>query len=545
MRIITTLSLLLVYSLIGNGQEPDFKIRRVAVFKNGTVFLEKEAVVDASSGSADVSGYPVQSGQAGGMPPVVTATYPFRPEAYEGTPVPVLFGTAFWSAPGNEVLEVVAGSREEVEKAPADNLARLLQLNIGKKVCIWTKDTKGPINCGNIVGHSTPGDGQSAGQLLLRDGQTLHQFAVHNIQRLEFGEDAVYEEEVASRKPSLRLKLARAEKQQPIRFSCMQKGMSWFPNYHVVLLGNGKARLSLFANLMNDMEKLDQAPVSFAVGIPSFRFGHLAEPLFSGQAVLGFLKNLNNLPGESLAMFSNAITSQRVEANADAFSGAGTFPDSEGLMQEDLFFYELDEVSLEPGERGLFKLLEQEVAYEDLYVVDIKRAPMPWQRSRAEEEGPKNLVWQALKFKNRETVPLTTGTVSFFSREGEGLKPIGQNELSFTPAKSNALVKMAAVPDILVSDESTEAGRKSNARDHKDLVTVKARIRAVNYKGKKITLRINREITGRFLNSDTDWETSASFDHAGTLNALSNATWEITLEPKGKRELSYTYEVYE
>ncbi|MCB9294659.1 MAG: hypothetical protein H6559_16290 [Lewinellaceae bacterium] len=545
MRIITTLSLLWICSFTVYGQEPAFRIRRAAVFKNGTAFLEKEAVVDASSGSADVSGYPVQSGQAGGMPPVVTATYPFRPEAYEGAPVPVLFGTTFWSAPGNEVLEVVAGSREEVEKAPADNLARLLQLNIGKKVCIWTKDTKGPINCGNIVGHSTPGDGQSAGQLLLRDGQTLHQFAVHNIQRLEFGEDAVYEEEVASKKPSLRLKLARAEKQQLIRFSCMQKGMSWFPNYHMVLLGNGKARLSLFANLMNDIEKLDQAPVSFAVGIPSFRFGHLAEPLFSGQAVPGFLKNLNNLPGENLAMFSNAITSQRVEANADAFSGAGAFPDSEGLMQEDLFFYELDEVSLEPGERGLFKLLEQEVAYEDLYVVDIKRAPMPWQRTRAEEEGPKNLVWHALKFKNRETVPLTTGTVSFFSREGEGLKPIGQNELSFTPARSNALVKMVAVPDILVSDESTEAGRKSNARDHKDLITVKARIRAVNYKGKKITLRINREITGRFLNSDTDWETSASFDHADTLNALSNATWVVTLEPKEKRELSYTYEVYE
>ncbi|MCB0582703.1 MAG: hypothetical protein KDD10_25715, partial [Phaeodactylibacter sp.] len=102
-----------------------------------------------------------------------------------------------------------------------------------------------------------------------------------------------------------------------------------------------------------------------------------------------------------------------------------------------------------------------------------------------------------------------------------------------------------AVPDILVSDESTEAGRKSNARDHKDLITVKARIRAVNYKGKKITLRINREITGRFLNSDTDWETSASFDHADTLNALSNATWVVTLEPKEEREVSYTYEVYE
>lgn len=183
------------------------------------------------------------------------------------------------------------------------------------------------------------------------------------------------------------------------------------------------------------------------------------------------------------------------------------------------------------------------MAYEDIYVVDIQQEPH--QPRYSEEEEPRIHVWHALKFKNQKDMPLTTGAISFFSEEGEGLNPISQNELGFTPANSKAVVKMTAVPDILVSSTAREVERKNNARDYKDLVTVEGKVKAVNYKGKKISLQINRHLEGRLLASDTDWETSALFNYTGAVNPISEATWVVSLKPGEEKEITYRYEVYE
>ncbi|MCO6478955.1 MAG: hypothetical protein J5I94_20140 [Phaeodactylibacter sp.] len=542
MRIISILVLLAVFVLAAAGQERGFQLRRVVVFKDGTVFLEKEAEVDAASGTVSLSEYPVEARLSADAVTDVPPSY-YDPGYSRNSALPVLFGTVRWSAPGNEVLDVVAGSREEARQVPADNLHRLLQLNVGRKVCIWTKDTKGPNNCGYIVGHSGDGAGNIPGQLLLRDGQILHQFAVQSIQRLEFEADAVYEEEITETMPSLHLNLERAAEKQTLRLAYLQKGMSWFPNYQMVLLGNGKARLSLYANLMNDIEALDKVPVSFAVGIPSFRFGYLEEPLFTRQTVRSFLQDLENAPAEGPVSMVNMITTQRASANRDIWFGTNLVADFEGLMKEDLFFYNRDEVSLPRGGRGLFKILEQEVAYEDLYVVDIQQGR--GQAGYGAEDEPRNRAWHALKFRNKADAPLTTGAISFYSAEKEGLSPISQNELGFTPAKGNAVVKMAVAPDILVSGAAREVGRKNNARDNKDLITVEGKVKAVNFKGKKITLQASCRLEGRLLDSDANWETTAFFNQTGAANPISEATWTITLKPGEEREVTYRYEVYE
>ena len=499
------------------GQSPEFELQELTAFRNGTAFLEKEAIVDAATGSVQLTEYPIEALS--------------DDEAAIKSSFPVLFGTVHWSAPGNEVLQVVSENREVLQQIPADNLYRLLQLNAGKKVCIWTKDTKAPSNCGYILGHSEEGDEKISGQLLLREGQALHQFAVQNIQRLEFEADAIYEEEAIEVEPSLRLELARAKSRQKLQLSYLQHGINWFPSYQLVLSEAGQARLTLFAHLINGIENLNKVKVNFAFSSPPLSYARRESLSFTGHAVENVLPQLSAIPGR-------AGTAKETEFYLPRpLPGGG---EKKEAMSPALFYYQQEDVCLGQGGRGLFNLFEWESASEQLYAVEVEPAKQP--PPVGEEQKQSATVWKALKFRNKGDVPLAEGKVDIFLQNQGKLRPLGESELVFTPPKEEVIVKMEVAQDILVSivDQQPKEKRREQEPDGSTLVNVKMKL--VNNKGRKALLYVRRNVNGRPLQCNIDWQVNALVDPSGSLSPVSEVAWLICLEPGEELEVNYSYE---
>ena len=230
-----------------------------------------------------------------------------------------------------------------------------------------------------------------------------------------------------------------------------QRGLSWLPNYHFQLLGDQKARLSLKANVYNEIEDLEDATVDFVIGIPSI--SNIQEPLFSRQSLAEFMSGLErNTRSRSSPYTKSTMTTSRASTNYHV-SEDSHFDDldTEGKMSnEELFYFTKENLSLPKGGRMLIHLLESDISYEDRYSVRLQKDSGSYERYRDTSSNP---VWHSLKFKNESGFPLPTGAISFVKEENGSKYPISQNHLDFVPAGLTARVKMTEVPDIVVLDD--------------------------------------------------------------------------------------------
>ena len=510
--------------LTSSQAQPDFQIRKVIVFKNGLVFFQKEAEVTA--------------GRSLDLP-----TLPIEPEDHDnlllgrGMKVPVVFGTVNWSLPynaDNEVLSATTIVQEEMVDQDAQNLKDLIELNADKEVCFWLKDSTSP-ECGTLVKSFVV----ASNRIVLQKGEQLHLIDIDDVSKLEFTGGTTMKKEVTQKKQGIELSFAAPVNQDRLNVSYLQKGMAWMPNYQMIIDGEGKAELKLYANLMNDVEPLDDIPVYFALGIPSFKYDNLAEPLFTRAHVLNFLSSLEGVPENyDHSSYANVITYQRSNVNA----GVGnTLANDGGDLEDNIYLYHYPGVTLYKGGTGHFKLFSQEVKYSDVYRVDLNEGNQ-WRNEKEQE----NIVWHTIVFKNAQDVPLTTGTINFSSKNGNSLKPIGQGVLDFIPANANGSVKMVRVPDIWVGDIQTEISRKEDVRGYRDLVTVKGEVTIKNFKKEgNIKMSINHTLTGKLIDSSIkSWTAKETFNQRDKNNPSTQVEWIIDIGADEELSFTYTYQLY-
>src|SRR5437762_43542 len=89
----------------------------------------------------------------------------------------------------------------------------------------------------------------------------------------------------------------------------LQKGVRWIPNYLVDLDGAGKATVKLQATLINEMIDLDKVTVNLVVGVPSFLFKDMIDPMALGQTIAQLTPYLES--DQQIANnYSNAVMTQ-------------------------------------------------------------------------------------------------------------------------------------------------------------------------------------------------------------------------------------------
>jgi hypothetical protein len=526
MKNYTVISLVIFhFSFFTLSAQSGVKTKTVAVFKNGSGFFVKTGNVKLHNGSLR-------------MDDTINAT----------------FGT-LWFSSGDNTITSVTSKMEEVERSnsvQAENTGDLLKANIGKKIKIAAKDEE------PIEGTIEKVDNDMV--IIKEAGKWVH-YKISWLNRIDFLEQPVYN---LTSKESARITQIdfKEDKESTLNMMYLQKGISWLPTYLVELWPNNKAELTLTANLVNDAENLDNADVSLVVGVPNFKYSGLFSPLTSTQTITDFLYLLNNEADNTISLTKNILTNQSVNYMSDKEEPYKENNEPEafalgGTVQEDLFFYRLNSISLPKGGRGLYTVLKEEVPFRHIYESDLDENSLSGQYynvSSGGEDGFDNTVqkthkvYHSIELENTSKLPWTTGSAMVVNPVDGNTGPLSQDILNYTPMKAKVNVKITEAPDIQVKDAEVETAREERKKIVQkvpyDLITVNATITAKNYKDEDVDLTVRRTVNGDLKSCSVDWTSKKMVNLYQGANTTNNVKWDIHLKAGEEKKITYIYKVY-
>ena len=236
------------------------------------------------------------------------------------------------------------------------------------------------------------------------------------------------------------------------------------------------ARVQLQATLVNELVDLDDATANLVVGVPTFAFREIVDPMALQETVarLGTCFDSQSASGYAL---SNAIMSQAAgtedsrlrDENLRRSSPAPALrPEIAGSeSDEDLFVFTVKGVTLKKGERMVLPVADYELAYRDVYVLDLPFAPPMEVRANANEAQQREIgrllgaprFTHVLRLANSAPEPLTTAPALIAS----GDRVLGQGLMSYTARGAECDLALTTAVDIKVTKHDRETGRAPGA----------------------------------------------------------------------------------
>jgi hypothetical protein len=514
----------------------------VALFKNGLGFVTRAAELPAGSGTVLI----------------------------EGLPAPA-HGT-FWVYAldaGASIRDLVAFERETVERLEAVSVPEMIEANVGQTVDLrlGEKETvrakivsvaadrasepprTGPSRFGYDPGaYVTPP--QASSLVILQSGGGTMAVNRNAVLQLSSPSGALRTAiERRKRTVTLRRGADRRGGDGRIAVAYLARGITWAPSCAIDITDPKKARLTAKAEIIDEIEDLDGVQVSFVTGFPNLKFADVIDPIAMRGDLGAFLNDLSN-PAQGARGNRDVVMQQSVLSNVQ-MDNEITFPayasgPQEGQTQEELFFYPQKGVTLRRGERGYYPLFTAEVPYEHLYEWKIGDALDRQDQYRAAEAGPEKAedVWHSIRLTNSSSVPWTTAPALTM----QGGQVLGQDLIHYTSVGGKTTVRITKAVDIKAEQAEYETARQRNAANFYgtsyDLVEVRGKLEAVNYKDKSITLTITKELSGDVLKSSPAARVTQTAKGLKQVNPRSVLTWELPVKTRGKLAIEYGYKVY-
>jgi hypothetical protein len=265
-----------------------------------------------------------------------------------------------------------------------------------------------------------------------------------------------------------------AKREIEVGMAYVQKGLRWIPSYKVTIDGKGKARVQLQATLVNELADLDDVTANLVVGVPTFAFKGMVDPMALQQTVAQLGDYFDAKSASGLAM-SNAIMAQtgardeeRFRADNEPSNVPGVGPEVAGSeADQDLYVFTVKRVTLKKGERMVLPVAEYELGYHDVYVLDLPFAPPMEVRANANDAQQQQLARllgaphfvHVLRLTNSAHEPLTTAPALISS----GDRVLGQGMMSYTAPGADCDLGLTTAVDIKVAKSDKESGRVPNA----------------------------------------------------------------------------------
>lgn len=346
-------------------------------------------------------------------------------------------------------------------------------------------------------------------------------------------------------------------------------GIRWIPTYRLTLGKDGKARLRMQAEILNEMEDLDEVPLELVVGVPNFRFRDTVSPMILQLAMGNPLGAVSSAISASNAIFlnsqvlSNARMGEARGRRADEPVPAGAAEGMPAVPAElagtaggaqDLFVYKLSPLTLKVGERAMVPVLSADIPFRHLYTWDVRT-----QRSGSVAAGNspmkilKNEVWHQIELTNNTNLPFTTGAALIL----DGRQPIGQDLLTYTSVGGKVQVPLTIAVDVrgTSTDEITERVPNAVNLDGYPYCKIQAKstLKVTNYKKETVTVLLQADFGGACTEATDkgkfrvsafqggDWENCTAHP---ALNSHSTVTWELTLKAGETQEVSCQYHYF-
>jgi hypothetical protein len=512
------------------------KPKNIAVFKNGLGFFIREGETTLKDGWA-------------------VATY--VPDAALGT---LWIGTLDKDA---QLEEVVAFMENVKSETNAVTFPELLKANIGKSVIItaYNQIIEGIIKsvpedrmpyseASQLTPQNVPP--QAAAITIIKTEKGDVAINKNAITKIEF--PANYFTKILSQRREKRIKFRvnSPEKKANLSLSYLQKGISWIPSYLVNIEDPEKARITMKAVLINDVENLEDAEVFFVVGYPNFVYADVLSPLTLGQALNQFIGALEggdsrrNEYGRMANIMRQSVTFAEEAPASSLDASYATLKGVPGASEEDLFLYHKKGISLNKGERAYYHIFSQQVDYKHIYEWDVPDTinvdPRGYQQSGQPEKVPEQ-VWHSIKLTNSTDYPWTTAPALTIS----GWKPLAQDIINYTPKGTKTNLKLTVATDIKTNKHEYEIERQRDVRLYQysyDLVTVTGELYIKNAKAKDVSMEIKKKITGEVIEVSHEGKVEKVAEGLRGVNYNSFISWEIPVKAGDEVQITYTYKVY-
>lgn len=510
------------------------KLVSISLFKNGVGFVTREGELPREQGAVLI----------------------------QDLPAPAL-GTFWVYSPGSEtsVTDVVGFESESVEQVEAISVAELIGANVGQTVelRLGEKETvRGKIVS---VGSDRVPDLSSADPnrscipyvqptevssllVLQTDGGTMavNKNAVTQVNAAHGPLKTSIERK--KRTTGLRLTTTPAGGKGRIVVLYLAKGMTWTPSCAIDISDPRQARLTAKAEIINEIEDLDDVPVNFVTGFPNLKFADAIDPMAMRGNLAAFLAGISGPAAAAQGRLYQSLQVNAVSADEAAFPVYANGP-QDGQAREELFFYERRGVTLKKGERGYYPLFTAEVPYQHVYewkIGDLLDEQGQY-RNREEPEKAED-VWHGIRLTNTTAVPWTTAPAMTM----QGGQILGQDQINYTSVGAKTTVRITKALDVKAEQSEHETGRTRNAATFYgtgyDLVEVQGKLKVTNFKDKGITLSISKTLSGEIVTTTPAAGVEATALGLKKVNPKSVLTWELPIKPRDKVEIDYGYKLY-
>jgi len=439
----------------------------------------------------------------------------------------------------------------------------------GKKITIHFKGDKVPPTNGTVARLKTPrSETARARDRIIRYGydpgvqpsrflvvQTAKGRAYIETSEIAYVESEGVEEKVKRRIPRLLLTVAESDKPDGKVFvNYLTRGLSWAPSYRVDITDPKTLALEQHAVVRNELADLQGAEVKLISGFPSVQFAHVTSPLASRTSWAQFFQELNQRGWSEADGLSNTIAQQRAYGGSNSpigLSMAAT-PAGEGV---DLHYQSIGKRTLAEGDALSLRVARGESAYERIVewlIPDTRNeygqhAGMGG-RSGNDNDESHDTAWDALKFKNPFTFPMTTGPATVTAAG----KFNGQRTSYWVNAGEETVLhvnKALSVRTRAIEHED----QKKNGGDSREFLwiggrqyrrsTVEGELSVCNHRNEAIKLVIRGRFSGELLHADGEPKTSLREEGVYSVNKRNELLWTLPLKPGEERKLTYRYTV--
>lgn len=518
MRKYTSL-LLLALCLAGLTQAqlklPELKPSRVAVFKNGTYFIKREADVNVTNKQAFI------------LPPG-----------------DVLMGT-YWIAVGkNTELRSASVFNDSMETSRrVVDVEDVLINSKGKTVMIrrLMGQTIREYN-GQVLDYNATSDYVKLQQ---PDGKVLT-MKINSTDEV-VSDAAAANTEIKSKSYRFvnRLSLTQDVPRTTVSTLGLEKGMAWVPSYLFRVINEKEARLEMKATIVNDGTELKQLPVDIVVGSPSMFYGMQMDPVV-GDYLDDLLDNRSDngrIQFQALNM-ANTVSAVRSvdEYESDESGGNNT----EGEKSQDLYYFKLGVMDIESNSKTIVPVFGQNITYKDVYEITVAFSKQDnyYKSSIFQEEKPLE-VYHSFRFTNTGKAPLTTGSM-FALDEKENM--LAQDELKYTPTGAEGVIRLSKAIDVQARNDEEVTEVVENAKRINKVsyskATLKGQIKLANFQQKKIKISVTKFVNGEPGAISNNGAFVMLKVNPGALNPTSKITWEIELNPGEQQTISYVYSLF-